>query len=203
MRLYLVRHGQTEENLSGIAQGQAVGGTLTKAGRHQAKKIAQRLKGERFDVAYVSDLRRAVDTATEILQHHPHATVIYEPQVRERKMGIHYEGRHRRHWLRAQKRTKTPFHTFRTRGGESYEDLQKRVVNFLNQLRKRHVGQNVLIVSHGAALSVLLMHLFGEPLTREHYLKYLPPNTALSIFEIKETGKHELKLLNSVEHLQA
>lgn len=202
MRLYLVRHGQTEENLSGIAQGQTVGGTLTKAGRHQAKQIAQHLQGEHLDFAYVSDLQRAVDTAAEILQHHPRTTVIYEPQVRERNMGIHYEGRLRRHWLRAQKRTETPFHKFRTRGGESYTDLQNRMVSFLNQLRKKHISQNVLIISHGAALSVLLMHLFDKPLTHEYYVKYLPPNTALSIFEIKETDKHELKLLNSVKHLQ-
>lgn len=201
MRLFLVRHGQTEENLRGIAQGQAVGGTLTAVGRQQAKQIAQHLKGEHFDVAYVSDLQRAVDTAAEILKHHPQAGVIYEPQVRERKIGIHYEGRHRRHWRRAQRRTKTPFHKFRTRGGESYTDLQNRMKNFLNQLRQAHAGQNVLIVSHGAALATLMIHLLGKSLTREHYLKYLPSNTALSVFEISETGKHELKLLNSIEHL--
>ncbi len=198
MRLYLVRHGETDSNVRAI---KSVNGMLTVVGRQQVEKLARHLKSEHFDVVYVSDLQRAVDTAAEILKYHPHAKVIHTPYLRERKAGTHYEGQYNRKWETALRRTKTILHEFRPRGGESLTDVQKRAVHFLNQLCKDHVHQSVLIVSHGAALGTLLLHLLGKPLTHKAFLKHLPPNTALSIFEISETGPHKAQLLNSVEHL--
>ena len=65
MRLILTRHGETEDNVKEILQGQA-GGKLTAKGIEQAKKLALRLKKEKIDKIYVSDLKRAVDTAKEL-----------------------------------------------------------------------------------------------------------------------------------------
>lgn len=200
MRLYLVRHAETKENAEGIAQGHSIGGRLSTKGRFQTLKISEWLKGEHFHYAYTSDLRRAVETAGEILKHHPTAKFEATSYLRERKMGA-YEGRPREHFKQALRRSKKPFHLFRARGAESYADLQKRVVRFISGLIKKHRGQNVLIVSHGAALGTLLLHLLGKPLNRENYLRHLPPNAALSIFELNDQGQFKSRFLNSTDHL--
>jgi len=57
MRLILVRHGETEENVAKITQGH-MPSKLTKQGIEQAKKLALRLKDEKIDKIFVSDLKR-------------------------------------------------------------------------------------------------------------------------------------------------
>jgi broad specificity phosphatase PhoE len=70
MRLILTRHGETEENKLGIVQGH-MQGTLSKEGIHQAEKLAERLRKEKIDAIFSSDLKRAVDTSKIILSYHP------------------------------------------------------------------------------------------------------------------------------------
>ena len=64
MRLILVRHGETNENKNKVVQG-FLNTTLSKIGIQQAKKVANRLKDEKIDFAYSSDLDRAKQTAKE------------------------------------------------------------------------------------------------------------------------------------------
>ena len=64
MKLIIVRHGQTDANITGIIQGHGES-NLTLLGKKQAQKIALRLKEEKIDYAYSSDLRRAKETAEE------------------------------------------------------------------------------------------------------------------------------------------
>jgi len=56
-RLIFVRHGETEENKAKIVQGQKHG-KLSEEGLEQAKKVAERLKDEKIDFIYSSDLDR-------------------------------------------------------------------------------------------------------------------------------------------------
>ena len=62
VELFLVRHGETQENLDGILQGH-LPGRLTANGVRQAETLRRELAGERFDVLLVSDLARTVATA--------------------------------------------------------------------------------------------------------------------------------------------
>ena len=64
--LYLVRHGQTKENLERIFQGH-LPGTLTEEGIEQAKQLREELKDIKFDSIICSDLQRAVDTVDILL----------------------------------------------------------------------------------------------------------------------------------------
>lgn len=60
VNVYLVRHGETEENKTGIIQGQ-LNTQLNEAGRDQAHILAEVLKGVSFNYAFTSDLSRAAD----------------------------------------------------------------------------------------------------------------------------------------------
>lgn len=197
MKLILVRHGQTHENVAGIIQGQSVG-RLNMVGKEQAKKVGIRLKDEKIDVAYVSDLERACDTAKEILKWHPKTKVVYTKELRERHRGV-WEGKLRKEIL-AQENEKGPYHLITPPGGESLEDAQKRIVLFYEKILKKHKRQTVLIVSHGGLLTPFYLYLFEKSF--EEYKKYHPQNAAISIIEISEDRKHTVHLLNCVKHLE-
>jgi len=82
MRIILTRHGQTEENLQGILQGH-LQGKLSQLGKEQARKLALRLKDEKIDYIYSSDLARAADTAKEIAKYHPDTPIKFVKDMRE------------------------------------------------------------------------------------------------------------------------
>jgi len=67
MKLIIVRHGETEENKKGIVMGH-LPGKLSQEGINQIKKVALRLKDEKIDFIYSSDLTRASDTGLLILR---------------------------------------------------------------------------------------------------------------------------------------
>lgn len=61
IELHLLRHGQTQDNITGTLAGHQ-SGKLTEQGIKQAKLTGKRLKVEKFDYVYVSDLGRTKDT---------------------------------------------------------------------------------------------------------------------------------------------
>ena len=83
--LYLVRHGETIDNVNQIMQGQTQG-QLTDNGILQAKEVRDQMGSEPFAAIISSDLRRSVDTARIIAEPH-HLEVIQIPLLRERDWG--------------------------------------------------------------------------------------------------------------------
>jgi broad specificity phosphatase PhoE len=202
MRGIFVRHGETEQIVAGITQGQGVGGDLNDLGKWQAQQIALALKAEQIDHAYCSDLKRAVDTADAILQQHPDVPVQYTPVLRERSLGI-YEGRPKREWKEANRAATVPFHLFKPIGGESYEEVRQRIYAFYKKLVALHPDETVLLVTHGGTLAMLYMTLLEKPLTPEEYEKYRPENTAVTIGEFDRDGTIRIEILNSTQHVIA
>ncbi len=86
MKIILTRHGRTVENDVGILQGH-LPGTLNESGLSQARKLAERLSGERIDRAFSSDLARAADTAKAIMAFHPGAPLEFTQELRESSLG--------------------------------------------------------------------------------------------------------------------
>ncbi|CAE6359107.1 unnamed protein product [Rhizoctonia solani] len=84
--VYIVRHGETNENRLGIIQGQ-MDTQLNDAGREQAKITGRSLKDVHFVKAYSSDSSRAADTARAIVAYHPDCELILDRRIRERNMG--------------------------------------------------------------------------------------------------------------------
>ena len=200
MKLILIRHGETHENVAGIIQGQGPG-RLTDIGKEQAKKVGLRLKNEKIDVAYVSDLERTCNTAKEILhynQNNQKIPVVYTKELRERNFGI-YEGLPREEWRELLEKNKEQY-TGTITGGESRLEVTKRIVAFCDKLLKKHKQETVLIVSHGGPLTLLYLHLFEK--SQEEYKNYHPSNAAVTILEISDDKKHTVYILNCVKHLE-
>ncbi len=83
VRVYIVRHGETEENKQKIIQGQ-LDTHLNSEGEKQADLVAKALRDIPFDACYSSDLRRAASTAERILVHHSGVRLETVPAIRER-----------------------------------------------------------------------------------------------------------------------
>ncbi len=200
MKVIIARHGQTDENAKKINIGQESQTSLNEEGIKQAQKLADYLKSETIVFAYVSTQERAVYTAKEVLKHHPKVKLVHTPHLKEQNLGI-YEGAKKDEWKEIKAKSKEPFHLFKPEKGESYEDLQNRVKKFFDELIAKHENDTVLLVSHAGTLGMLYLHLFGKPLTQEHYKNHKPENTAVTILEIFKDQPHKIHKINSVEHL--
>lgn len=87
MRLYLIRHGQTEANVNHVLDTAHPGAPLDETGLAQAEALADRLAGEPIEAVYASDLTRAVQTAGPLaarLGHQVHQL----PGLREIPAGV-------------------------------------------------------------------------------------------------------------------
>ncbi|MBI3631566.1 MAG: histidine phosphatase family protein [Candidatus Staskawiczbacteria bacterium] len=183
MRLIIARHGQTNENVSGIIIGQEANAMLNKEGILQAQKLAEFLKNEKINFAYVSSQTRAVHTAKEVLKFHPTAQVVVAHQLKEQNLGI-YEGKGKTEWKEIKKNSKEPFHVFKPQNGESYAELQERVKTFFGDLIPKHKNDTVLMVSHGGNKA------------------HKPENTALTVLDIFTDKEIKIHYFNSTEHLK-
>lgn len=200
MKLTVVRHAVTDLNVQSRVQGR-INASLNPAGLQQAGKLAEALRGMRFDQVYVSDLDRCMQTARQILKFHPDVAVTYTEHLRERQGGV-LEGLPKVEAMEYFRRSGMQFHDWVPEGGESYEQLRERAGLFFEGLLREHRGQSVLLVSHGALLSTLLIHIFRRPLEYEEYKRYRLDNAAYSVIEISDTD-HAVHVLNAVEHLNS
>ena len=81
-----VRHGETVANKTGVLQGQ-FNTALNEVGLMQSDAIAARLKNRHFDIAYSSDLDRAMITGQKIVAYHPGLELLLSPELREWNLG--------------------------------------------------------------------------------------------------------------------
>jgi len=192
MKLFIVRHGETVENKTHIHQGH-LPGRLTKEGKEQAEKIAFRLKKEKFDYVYSSDLARASDTAKIIMKYHKGQHIIYSQELREINQGTATGKKHGTvDW-------KNDF----PKGAETFVQLRKRLKKFFYKFHKKHVDDKVLIVAHGGSIRALIMVLFKKPFMYEKKVGLgKMPNTSLTILEIDENKNYKIKIFNCGKHLK-
>ena len=187
MKLILTRHGRTKGNESRINEGH-LHGELSKEGKEQVKKLALRLKDEKIDVIYSSDLRRASDTAKEIAKYHPKTQVHFTKELREGSAGdFEGKGYDEVDWEHPPKNF------------ESHEQIHKRVKKFADKIYRKHKNGTVLFVSHCFSNMALVAALFNE--SYKDMKKYRFNNTSVSIFEIKDGGQSQIHLLNCTKHL--
>ncbi|MGI8591147.1 MAG: histidine phosphatase family protein [Nakamurella sp.] len=168
--LHLVRHGQSAWNEAGLLQGQTDHPELTELGRAQAGLAADALAGTGSVRLLTSDLRRAKQTA-EIIGRTLGLTPISTSLLREQSFGL-LEGlstqRARARWKEAtlgavdEYGDALPFVDVRPAGGESMRDVLARVGAVLATPWVAESTGNVVIVSHGDTLRILLAHVLGD-----------------------------------------
>ena len=160
--IILIRHGETVANASGTVQGQ-LDVELNATGIRQAGRLAERLRDIPLDAVYASDLSRAMHTARIVAEPHK-LDAIPSPEFREWHLG-EWQGRRIADILTLFPGEFEGFvHdslTMTVTGGELRSAFQRRVSDAIDLLAARHSGGRIAIVSHGAALGMILKHILN------------------------------------------
>lgn len=195
-RVILVRHGETDWNVTGRAQGQH-DQPLNERGLTQANLVGRYIR-ESFDVDAIwsSDLARCAQTADAV-----GAPVRLTEAIREVDFG-EWEGRRwediRRDSPDAIDRFVSGDPTFRPPGGESMSEVVARVRHFIEETGLLKIDGDVAIVGHGGSLKCLLIVLLGLPETAVG--RFYFSNCGLSIVGANN-GQATLMTFNHTAHL--
>ena len=147
--LYLVRHGETVDNVNQIMQGQTQG-KLTENGIRQAQEVRDQLASEDFSAIISSDLKRSVDTAKIIAEPHD-LEVVQTPLLRGRDWGG-FTGR----FIPELKGEVWPDDI------ETLENLLSRAGEFIAFVKKTYPGKKVLAVGHGIVNKAVQAVYYGK-----------------------------------------
>jgi probable phosphoglycerate mutase len=162
--LLLVRHGQTPTT-GKILPGRARGLHLSEQGRSQAAAVAERIAGlARVDALYASPLERTRETAAPIARRLGLRTVAHKGLLEcdfgewtGAKLADLFK---KPEWTTVQRSPSS----FRFPGGESFTEMQARIVGALEDIRVRHPGQTVVCVSHADPIKAAVAHAMGTHL---------------------------------------
>lgn len=147
--LFLVRHGETVDNVNKIMQGQTHG-ELTDNGRRQASGVMRRMENWHIDAFVSSDLKRALDTCSIIAR--PHGMEVRTTALlRERDWGG-FTGR----YIPGLKDVPWPGDV------ETQEQLLARAAAFVEFVKKEYPGRTVVAVGHGIINKAILSVVFNK-----------------------------------------
>jgi broad specificity phosphatase PhoE len=161
MKLYFVRHGESEANTRHVISNRESPFQLTDLGRGQAKVLAERLKDIPFTAIYSSPVRRARETA-EILSRALRLPYQVTEALREYDCGILEDQSDAVSWRlhREIYEDWTLNHNYQRQpdGGECFEDIRERFVPFIEALIHDGLDNNdhILCVGHGGLFQLML-----------------------------------------------
>lgn len=192
MRLYLIRHGETDLNKNKILQGRS-DFELNEYGRELARITGKALKDIKFDFVFTSPLKRAKDTAMLLISENQTSVmpVVYEEErIQEISFGD-FEGK-----CYGKENFNMPDKTFLNffnepenyntpPNGESFEDILRRTGDFLRELiSKEEYGEKTILLStHGCALKAILANVRNTPIP-EFWGEGVHKNCAVSIVDV-------------------
>lgn len=162
IKLYFVRHGETECNVEGVYYGWTDCG-LNEKGIEQAEKLHGFFKEVPIDSVIVSPLKRAMTTAEIILKNRD-ITVLNAEELKEINFG-EWEGKkfsaiaktdseNYQKWCNDWQNAKIP-------GGESFLEFYERVTVYTKKMIGNNMGKDVLVISHNGVIGCMLCFLIG------------------------------------------
>lgn len=160
MKLILVRHGQTEENVNNLFAGNDCG-KLTAKGIEQSKKVGKDLKEKyKIDMIFCSPLTRCRETLENILDENPIDVPIYMSKLIEERdygeyTGVDVDSVNKQELDEDNKINKQM-------GVESLIHLVKRVTLFLEDLKLEDENSTILVVSHEGPIKIMVAKITGK-----------------------------------------
>lgn len=155
MKLYLVRHGQTDWNIDNRLQGQ-VDNPLNNTGIRQAEELKKKLNSYSFDVCYCSPLKRAVQTAEIITDNR--CKIIFDDNLKERSFG-NLEGEKPEDWNLNDYDRRLNTNQY---GIEPIKDVLARSKKVLERIKSENPPEaRVLVVAHGVLLKTFHYNIVG------------------------------------------
>ena len=163
MKIYVVRHGQTDYNINGLFQGRK-DIPLNSIGIKQAEETAQKFKNIPVDIILVSPLTRAKETAKYISNVTGIKPVI-EQDLIERNFGD-MEGKPNREDCNI-KMLLDYEKNYNICNVEPIQSLFKRVSDCLDKIIDKYMGKNVVLVTHGGVAQAIDIYFHGFPESKD------------------------------------
>jgi probable phosphoglycerate mutase len=164
-KLIIVRHAEAVGNVIREFHGWTDEG-ITEKGQLQASKVAERLKNIPIDVIYSSSMKRTMETARYISKV-KNLPIIPVDDLKEINGGL-WEGMT---WNQLAAKYPDEYdiwenkpHLCQMPEGENMKDFQHRVITAVMSILEKEAGKNILIVTHGTVIRVLLCRLKELPL---------------------------------------
>lgn len=176
MKIYLIRHGETLENIRKTYYGD-IDCELTDKGIAQAEKLGRMLRKIEFDKVYCSSLKRAKDTLSSIYS----GDYTVDRRINERSFGI-FEGKNYKEvqkiYPEEYKRWINDWKAYVIPRGESFEVFFNRVSSFMEEL-STSTYDNVLVCTHGGVMQSVYTYVLGDNL--DMYWKFASRNGDLAV----------------------
>ena len=207
MKLYFVRHGQSEVQEKGLHQSAEA--RLSKIGRQQAKTVVKRLQDKNIELIFSSPFPRSKETA-EIIAKKLDKKVEIREELREsawpsEMVGLHHSTL-KSEKIRKELENNVNDPDYKFSDEESYNELKERSEKFLSRLIDEHKDQNVLCVSHGLIQKVIVgVIVFEEEFNSRIYNKLKKnswtDNTGITELEYTDEYGWTLHTWNDKTHL--
>jgi len=197
--IYILRHGETENNRLAIVQGSGIDGTLNETGLRQAHAFYLKYQDFPFELVVTSRLQRTHQTVKAFID--KGIPWVQLAEINEMNWGIH-EGKSYATWMEQPYKEaisdwEKGIYETRLEKGESAAELAARLGVFMDWLNQRP-EQNILICSHGRAMRCMMTYFFGLPVSAME--KFSHKNTVVYHF-LQDTNGFNPILINDISHL--
>lgn len=159
MKFYYIRHGQTDLNLNRKMQGGQTEKDLNETGIKQAQETKKELSEIKYDLIICSPMNRAIQTA-KIISEGRDVEFLTDERIRERKLGV-MEGNDITE--ECEERIWDYNLNEEIPEGESVKEFEKRILDFLNDIKNKYSDKTILIVAHGGVAKIIKKYLYGMP----------------------------------------
>jgi len=202
LKIYFVRHGQTEWNVLKKLQGH-LNSPLTEIGVEQTELLYEKVKNMDIKKIYTSPQGRAVHTA-KILKGEKNIEIIELEEFMEMGFG-EVEGLEKEKfkelypeeflnlWTDAVKYDPSKF------SGESFNEVKKRAILGFKKIIKENENGEIIVVSHGMILKIIFGYISGHGLDK-FWSDPVPQNTSITLVTF-EDKKLKIKDFSNIDHL--
>ena len=198
--ILLVRHGQTDSNITGFYMGRS-NEDLNEAGYTQAHRLSSRLASLAIASVYTSPLRRAYATATTLAEPHK-----LEPKVLDDLIEIRFgdwQGLHmdeiKRRWPELWQQWRIDPSKLTLPNGENLREVTERAVRAFERVVETNRGKQAIIATHDVIVKVLVAHVLGA--SNSIYRRFEIHNASLSVIRVISNNS-QLTAINDTSHLE-
>lgn len=198
--LYIIRHGETDLNKSGIVQGRGMDTDLNEVGKRQAEAFYRAYKHVPFDKIYTSTLKRTHQTVQKFID--AGIPWVQYTGLDELAWGI-YEGQESTDDIKAAFRDilsawKSGDLHLKFEQGESPLEVKERQLEVLEKIISGNDDRNILICMHGRALRLFLCTLTDSSLCEMERF----PHENTTLYKVEYDGsKFHIIDFNNTDHL--
>lgn len=161
--IYLVRHGETFDNVRHIMQGQTHG-QLNENGIKQAQELEKKLVDIHFDAYISSDLQRSFDTCKWIVGERKASQIVCTQLLRERNWGS-FTGRYIPELANLNNPSEWPDDI------ETLDELKQRAKHFLDWIKSEYPDKVILAVGHGIINKAIQSVFYDKPMNEIAVMK--------------------------------